>query len=311
MKQTIINMLLTVTLLALNACSSSPAPAASGQALAVESFLADIAQNIAGDRITIQTLIPLGLDPHAFEPTPQDVVKLTSAKILILNGAGFEEWLEPVLPESPAGQIRIEAAAGLTPRQSDPEHENETQGQTDHHHELGDPHFWLDPISTITYVENIRDGLIAADPAGKETYTQNAEAYIGQLQELDAWIKIQVETIPPENRLLVTNHESLGYFADRYGFTIIGTVVPSVTSGSSPSAQELASLISQVKTHRVKAIFLETGSNPQLANQISSETGVKVVSDIYTHSITDKNGPASTYILMMKANVTAIVEALR
>ncbi|HPH94814.1 MAG TPA: metal ABC transporter substrate-binding protein [Anaerolineaceae bacterium] len=309
MKQTIINLLLTITLLALNACSAPPAPAASGQALAVESFLADIAQNIAGNRITVQTLIPLGLDPHAFEPTPQDVVKLTSTKILILNGAGFEEWLEPVLPESPAGQLRIEAAAGLTPRQTD--HKNEAQGQTDHPHELGDPHFWLDPISTITYVENIRDGLIAADPAGKETYTQNAEAYIRQLQELDAWIKTQVETIPPENRLLVTNHESLGYFADRYGFTIIGTVVPSVTSGSSPSAQELAELINQIKTNNVQAVFLETGSNPQLAQQISSETGVKVVSDIYTHSITDKNGPASTYILMMKTNVTAIVEALR
>lgn len=308
MKKRIITILFTLFLSTLNACSVSPVPASSSQVLAVESFLADIAQNVAGDRLTIQTLIPLGLDPHAFEPTPQDVVKLTSARILILNGAGFEEWLEPVLPEAPEGQMRIEAAAGLTPRSENHEESNESDL---HDHATGDPHYWLDPVSVIKYVENIRDRLIEADPAGKDVYTKNAAAYIAQLKDLDAWIRVQVETIPPEHRLLVTNHESLGYFADRYGFTIIGTVIPSVTSGSSPSAQKLADLINQIKTSGVKAIFLETGSNPQLAEQISSETGIKVVTDIYTHSITGPDGPASTYILMMKANTSAIVEALR
>ncbi len=114
----------------------------------------------------------------------------------------------------------------------------------------GDPHFWLDPSLVITYVENIRDGLTTADPEGAEVYKANADAYIAQLKELDSWIKSQVETIPSEKRLLVTNHENLGYFADRYGFTIVGTVIPSLSSEASPSAQEMAALVEQIKCQR-------------------------------------------------------------
>ncbi len=112
-----------------------------------------------------------------------------------------------------------------------------------HHHHEGDPHFWLDPNNVIQYVENIRDGLIAADPAGKDIYTQNAAAYITQLKELDGWIQEQVAQVPAERRLLVTNHESFGYFADRYGFQIIGTIIPYVSTGASPSAQQMARLV--------------------------------------------------------------------
>jgi ABC-type Zn uptake system ZnuABC Zn-binding protein ZnuA len=180
-----------------------------------------------------------------------------------------------------------------------------------HHHHEGDPHFWLDPLNVVKYVENIRDGLIAADPDGKDVYAQNAAAYISQLNELDAWIKQQVTTIPEERRLIVTNHESFGYFADRYGFTIIGTVIPSVSTGAVPSARQLARLVDRINETGAIAIFLETGSNPQLAEQIAAETGIKVVSELYTHSITDANGKAPTYIDMMKYNVEAITEALK
>ena len=151
----------------------------------------------------------------------------------------------------------------------------------DHHHDAGDPHFWLDPTKAITYVENIRDGLSQADPAGKDVYAANAAAYIAQLQELDTWIAQQVgQSIPAERRQIVTNHESFGYFADRYGFTIIGTVVPSVSTGSAPSAQQLARLVDRIKATGAPAIFLETGANPQLAQQVAAETGVKVVTDL-------------------------------
>jgi ABC-type Zn uptake system ZnuABC Zn-binding protein ZnuA len=180
-----------------------------------------------------------------------------------------------------------------------------------HHHHEGDPHFWLDPNNVVKYVENIRDGLIAADPDGKDIYTQNAASYIAQLNELDAWIKQQVNAIPEDRRLIVTNHESFGYFADRYGFKIIGTIIPSVSTGSSPSAQQMARLVDHIRETGAIAIFLETGSNPKLAEQIAQETGVKVVSDLYTHSITEPGGKAPTYIDMMKYNVQAIVEALK
>jgi ABC-type Zn uptake system ZnuABC Zn-binding protein ZnuA len=436
---------LALTAFALGACSPAASQPASGEpdtpkVLVVETFLAEIAQNVAGERVKVESLIPLGMDPHAFEPTPQDVQKIAESNLLILNGAGFEEWAAKTLENAGGQRQVIEASAGLTSRsaregevaemseaelgeamcaQAGSEQaqavtagadsasaaelpaeaglftlklaeqtggtfagyiryatdeagdfqmvtgagtlkvqktgdgaeleiekalalacaplargniiELEKDGQYilsltgftsqevslligpagGHHHHEGDPHFWLDPNHVIKYAENIRDGLIAADPGGKEVYTQNAAAYIAKLTELDGWIKTQVEQIPAERRLIVTNHESFGYFADRYGFKIIGTIVPSVSSSAAPSAQQLARLIDHIKETGAIAIFLETGASPQLAEQVSAETGVKVVNELYSHSITEAGGKAPTYIDMMKYNVNAIVEALK
>lgn len=180
-----------------------------------------------------------------------------------------------------------------------------------HNHDQGDPHFWLDPTLVVTYVENIRDGLTEADPANSTIYAANADAYIDSLNELDGWIKQQVADIPPAKRLLVTNHESFGYFADRYGFDVVGTIMPSVSTQASPSAQQLVRLIDIIKQTGTRAIFLETGSSPQLANQVAAETGVKVVTELYSHSVTEADGPAPTYLDMMRANTRSIVEALK
>jgi ABC-type Zn uptake system ZnuABC Zn-binding protein ZnuA len=272
--------------------------------LAVESFLADIAQNVAGDRLTVETLLPLGVDPHAYQPTPRDVAKVADSDVLIVNGAGIESYLDSLLanaggqrlPALAQVQVVITASAGLTPR-PDP------QGE----HPEGDPHFWLDPNNVIAYVENIRNGLSQVDPDGASVYAANAAAYIEQLKALDQWITQQVATVQPARRLLVTNHESLGYFADRYGFTVVGAVIPSVSTEASPTAQQMAALIEQIKASGAPAIFLETGANPQLAQQIAAETGVKVVTDLYTHSLSAPDGPAPTYIDMMKYNVSQIV----
>ena len=146
---------------------------------------------------------------------------------------------------------------------------------------------------------------------GKDTYAANAAAYVAKLNELDAWIKQQVAQVPEARRLLVTNHESFGYFADRYGFRVVGAIVPSVSTAASPSAQELARLADQVKATGAPAVFLETGSNAQLADQLARETGIKVVTGLLTHSITQPNGPAPDYLSMMRENVNAIVGALK
>lgn len=268
--------------------------------LAVESFLADIARNVAGDRLIVESLIPVDADPHAYQPSPQDAAKIANADVLIFNGANLEAFIAPLLQNTAGKQLVISASAGLIAR-PDP------AGL----HPEGDPHFWLDPNNVIKYVENIRDGFSQADPVGKSVYAGNAQQYIGDLQTLDVWIKSQVQTVPPEHRLLITNHETFGYFADRYGFTIIGAIVPSITSGAAPSAQELAGLVDQIRSSGAPAIFLETGANQQLADQIASETGVKVVADLYTHSLSIPDGPATTYIAMMQHDVTAIVEALK
>jgi len=191
--------------------------------------------------------------------------------------------------------------SGLIPRASSAGNKNAA----------GDPHFWLDPNLVITYVENIRAGLTSADPEGAEIYKANAEAYIKQLQELDTWIKSQADTLTPEKRFLVTNHESLGYFADRYGFTILGTVIPSLSSEASPSAQEMAALADQIRASNAMVIFLDATDNPSLANQIAKEAKVKVVTDLHLESLTSPDGSAPTYIEMMKHNTGLIVKGCK
>jgi ABC-type Zn uptake system ZnuABC Zn-binding protein ZnuA len=264
--------------------------------LASATFLADIAQNVAGDRVQVDSLLPVGVDPHAYQASPSDVAKVTESTVLIINGLEYEHFLESLLENVGGERLVIEASAGLSPAE-------------DAASEHGvDPHMWLDPNLVITYAENIRDGLASADPEGKSIYEANTEAYISQLQELDAQITEQVSQIPADKRLLVTNHEALGYFADRYGFTIIGAVVPSVSSDAAPSAQQMAQLVEQIKTSGARAVFLNETDNPVLATQIAQETGVKVVDDLYVESL---NENAPTYIDMMKHNVTRIVEALK
>jgi ABC-type Zn uptake system ZnuABC Zn-binding protein ZnuA len=304
-----------VTLLLLTACearSSSPSgqserstsPAL--QVLAAQSYLADITRNVAGERAQVDTLIPIGLDPHLFEPTPSDVAKIAASQVLVVNGAGFEEWLDKTLQNAGGDRVLVEASAGLTPRKPQ---ESEIHDQADEH--AVDPHFWFDPTLVVRYVENIRAGLTQADPAGEAIYHRNAEVYIAQLKELDGWIQKQVEQIPPKHRRLVTDHESFGYFADRYGFEVSGAIIPSASTGASPSARQLTELVEVIRAAGVRAIFVESLSNARLAEQVGRETGVQVVTGLYTHSLTATGDKAATYIEMMKYNTAVIVEALK
>jgi len=291
-----------VFLLLIIATACTPTASSDNQSgpvvLASTTFLADIAQNVTGERVQIQSLLPIGVDPHAYQPSPADVAKIAESNILIVNGLEYEHFLEALLENAGGERMVIETSAGLRPRE-DPELERGV-----------DPHMWLDPNLVLTYVENIRDGLVEADPDGADVYRSNAEDYIAQLQDLDEWIVDQVNSIPEEKRLLVTNHEAFGYFADRYGFTVIGTVIPSMSTNAAPSAKEMAGLIEQIKSTGAPAIFLGEVENPILAQQIADETGVKVVDDLYLESLT-AGAPAPTHIEMMKHNVSRIVEALK
>lgn len=277
---------------------TSPSETTAPVVLASATFLADIAQNVAGDRVVVESLLPVGSDPHSYQPTPQDVTKIAESKLLIINGAEYEHFLEPLLENAGGEREVIEASAGLSPR---PDSESE--------HGV-DPHLWLDPNNVISYVENIREALTHFDPDGAAIFQSNADTYVAQLVELDEWINEQVSQIPPERRLLVTNHEALGYFAERYGFTAIGAVVPGVSSDAAPSAEQMANLIDQIKASGSPAIFLDEVENPALAQQIAAETGVKVIENLHLESLTDGR-PAGTYIDMIRHNVTLIVNALK
>jgi ABC-type Zn uptake system ZnuABC Zn-binding protein ZnuA len=299
---------LILLLMVLTGCGRAPSKPTDNstlQGIATESFLADIARNISGERIVFSSLIPPGMDPHAFEPVPSDIVNVSQSVILVQNGAGLETWLMPILENASGERLIVEASRGLTGRDPSPAESNlvEKPGGLD-------PHFWLDPNLVVTYVENIREGLIQVDPAGAYEYNTRADGYIAELVVLDSWIKTRVEEIPAEERLLVTNHETLGYFADHYGFTVIGTIIPATTSGITPGARELAELEDRILATGVKAIFVETEGNIDLASQIGRDTGVRVITGLFTHSLSGPDGPAPTYIDMMKHNVNLIVNSL-
>ncbi len=296
-----------VSATAAGACGSSSGGDGSGGALrvvAAESFLADIAQNVAGDRFTVDTLVPAGADPHSFEPAPRDLAKAAEADLVVVNGGGLEGPLLDTLRNAGGSASTVEASAGLqsrTPQAGEPPLD---AGQTD-------PHFWLDPELVKSYVATIRDAFSEADPAGAAAYAANAAAYDKKLDELDAWIADQVARIPAADRKLVMNHASHGYFADRYGFQVVGTVIPGTGTSESPTAQQLGDLTSAIRDSGARAIFVETDENPELAKQLAAETGVAVVTDLLDHSLTPAGGVAPTYIDMMRFDTRRIVEALQ
>lgn len=305
-------VILTLTALALTACGAAPAsdsPEAVPVVLTSTTFLADITRNLAGDRLTAEALLPIGADPHSYQPTPQDAAKIAGSKVLIVNGMDYEHFIESLLENADGERIVVTASDGVAALEVEA-HADETEAGTDEEHEAGDPHLWLDPNLVIVYVENIREALTHFDPEGAALYQTNAEKYVAELQALDAWIVEQVAQISAERKLLITNHEALNYFAERYGFTIVGTVLASFSTNASPSAQQMAGLIEQIKATGAPAIFLDAGDNAALAQQIADETGVRVVTDLHLESLTD-GAPAATYIDMMKHNVTQIVNALR
>ena len=268
------------------------------------SFLADIAQNVAGDRFEVRSLVPLETDPHSFDPAPSDLRDVAGADLLVVNGGGLEGPLLDTLENVGGDATIVAASAGLTSR-------SPQAGEPPLEESGTDPHFWLDPVLARQYVENIRDAFSAADPDGAAVYEKNAAAYLTELDELDGWIAAQVAEIPAADRKLVMNHASHGYFADRYGLRIVGTVLPSVSTGETPTARQLSDLTAAIRASGARAIFVEIEENPDLARQIAAETDVAVVTDLLDHSLTAPDGPAPTYIDMMKYDTRLIVEALR
>ena len=258
--------------------------------IAETSFLADIAQNVAGDRLQVSSILPEGSDPHSFDPTPRDAAKVARAGAVVINSVGFEPPIDKLIAGAGSKDLLVIDASSCLPG-----------AQTD-------PHFWLDPTMVVAYVDNIRAGLTTIDPSGASIYAANAAAYQRRLWELDAWIAGRVATVPAARRLLVTNHESFGRFAARYGFAVVGTILPSAESEAAPSARGLTALIKAIRATGAPAIFLETGNSPDIASQLARETGIKVITDLRTHSL----GPgAETYLDMMRWNVDHMVEALK
>lgn len=318
-------MLLIGTLI-LSACSGGikPGPAASGSStealkpvslrageklkvVATTSIVADLVANVGGDAISLKTLLPLGVDPHAFQPTAQDAAALADAQVIFANGAGLEEFLAPLIQSAGAQAALVELSAGVPLRAL-------AQGEQgeEHEHEYGgvDPHTWTTPANAITFVANIERALSALDPAHATTYKANAAAYTAKLRELDAWVQVQIDMISAENRKLVADHDAFGYYAERYGLENVGAVIPSFSTLAEPSAQQMAALQEAIRREKVKAIFVDMAANPVLAQRVASDMGIKVVR-LYSGSLGAKGSGAETYLDYIRFNTKAIVEALR
>jgi ABC-type Zn uptake system ZnuABC Zn-binding protein ZnuA len=235
--------------------------------------------------------------------------------VVFANGAGLETDLDEMFEHAGGEAVHLYVSDGLELRPSPGHDEDEgaahVGGEEEAGHDDGDadPHVWFSVPNVIHWVETIERTLSALDPAHAEIYADNAQAYVRQLEQLDAWIEEQVTTIPEENRKLVTNHPTFGYFADRYGLEQIGALYP-VSPSSEPSAQDIAALQDAIGEFGVPAVFAESTVNPKLAEQVAQDTGIRLV-PLYTGSLSEPNAGAGTYIELMRYDVSAIVEALQ
>lgn len=274
------------------------------QVVASTSIIADVVANIGGEMLELAVLIPPGIDPHAYQPTPGDLQALYQADLVLLNGfdleAGLNKLLRPVSTNIPI----ISLSEGLEARTLPQE-----PSTSDEHGERLDPHVWFDPALVSHWVDRIEIALTHLDPDHATDFRDRANHYRGELVALDDWIQVQISSIPISQRKLVLDHLVMGYFADRYGFEIISALVPAFSSAAETSARELASLDTVIRSEGVPAIFIGVDTNPRLAKQLARDLGVAVV-QLYTGSLSEAGRSASTYLDMMQYNVLALRQAL-
>lgn len=262
--------------------------------VATTTIVGDVVARIGGDAISLTVLLSPGADPHSFEPSPQDARALAGTDLIFANGLGLEEFLDPLIEGVATDAPVIEVSASITPRMLG-----------DH----PDPHVWFDPNLVLLWTQTIEETLKEYDPAHADLYAQNAEAYREELSDLDAWIRAEVARIPAERRRLVTDHRVFGYFADRYGFEVVGAVLPGFSSAAEPSAQDIAALEDVIRDLGVRAIFVGVNVNPVVAERVAEDTGVRVVR-LYTGSLSEADGEVPHYLDLMRYDVSAIVGAL-
>lgn len=309
------------------------------QVVATTTIVADVVQQVGGDAVEVFVLLPVGADPHSFEPSPQDITSVAEADAVFVNGGGLEEFLTPLLENAGISADKVfsvsegielraftgedahaheEADLGNATAESDHAHDaadqehNAAMAESDHEHEQtgGDPHTWTDPNNVMVWTDTIYQALSELDPANAQTYQAHAQQYRAELADLDVWVQEQVARIPEENRQIVTDHQVFGYFADRYGLIQVGTIVPGYSTLSEPSAQELAALEDAIRDLNVKAVFVGNTVNPSLAERVAEDTGTQLVT-LLTGSLTEAGGSAPTYLDYIRYNVDAMVSALR
>jgi zinc/manganese transport system substrate-binding protein len=299
------NILRWLGAIVLGACGFAASAQDKPKVVATFSILADLAKNVGGDRVEVATLVGPDGDAHVYSPTPADGRRLAEAKLVVANGLKLEGWMGRLIKSSGAKALVVEAAKGVEPIKA------EEHGQ-DHGHDHGhadvDPHAWQSVANVKRYVTNIRDGLIAADPAGKAAYEANAAAYLERLDALDKDVRAAIDAIPRDRRKIITSHDAFGYFQKAYGVTFVAP--QGVSTEAEASAKDVARIIQQIRREKIPAVFLENVSDPRLVERIAKESGAKIGGRLYSDALSGQDDPAGTYIDMMRHNIRALSAAL-
>jgi zinc/manganese transport system substrate-binding protein len=257
------------------------------------SILGDFVKNVGGERVNVTTLVGPDGDVHVYTPAPADAKKIADAKLLVINGLGLEGWLPRLLQASGSKAPIIVATKNIAPLRLGSD---------------ADPHAWQSVANAKIYVTNIRDALGAADPADAETFRANTLAYLAKLDALDREVREAIGEIPESRRKVISTHDAFSYFASAYGIEFVAPL--GVSTESEASARDIAGIITQIKTAKIPAVFLENISDPRLIRQIAAETGARVGGTLYSDSLTGEKGDAPTYIDMVRHNIRALTSAL-
>ncbi len=269
------------------------------------SILADLVRRVGGERVEVAALVGPDGDGHVYSPTPADARRLAQARLVVTNGLGFEGWISRLVRASGTKAPIVEAARGVKALKADDHGHRHSHG---HSHGNVDPHAWQDVANVKLYVATIRDALAGVDPPGAEGYRTRAEAYTAELDALDREIRAAVAALPAERRRVITSHDSFAYFEAAYGLDFVAP--QGVSTEAEASARDVARIIQQIRRERIRAVFLENVSDPRLIERIAGDTGAAVGGRLYSDALSGPDGPAPTYIDMMRHNIRAISQAL-
>ena len=268
------------------------------RAVATFSILGDLVANVGGERLQLATLVGANGDVHVYAPTPGDVRTIAAADVVFVNGLGLEGWLDRLIAAAASRAPIVVASRGVKPR----------SGGSRRDRPNSDPHAWQSVANAKIYVGNIRDELIAIDPSGEDVYRGNAAAYLAALDTLDGEIKAAIGSIPVARRKIITTHSSFGYFGDAYGIAFIAP--EGLSTEAEPSSRAIAGLIDQIRREKIPAVFIENVADPRLLQRIAAETGASIGGTLYSDALSPPNGPAATYIDLMRTNVRELTALL-
>ncbi len=276
--------------------SGSPGAPRKIRVLASFSILADLAREIGGERVHVDTLVPLSADPHVYEPRPSDIKKIRQADIVLVNGLGFEGWIERLIKASRFKKKLVVVSTHVHPRLV---FENTL---------IHDPHAWHSVPNAKIYVTNILSALVAQSPSSGPYFTGRAQAYQEKLTALDKYIRHQIDRIAPSRRKIITGHDAFGYFGNTYGVQFLAP--KGISTDAEPKVRNIIELIKQIKKFRIKYIFIENIADPKVIYQISKETGAQIGGVLYSDALSGPDGGAPDYLTMMRTNVNLFLKSM-